>query len=151
MDELDQFFAHYADRYMASDVEAVSAMCEAPLLALREGRAIHLVDRTAVRTHLAEVMASYARSGAARAAIAELRLVPLGESSAFATVHWNVQDADGKLLKDFQTTYHLLRVDAAWRILSYTNHDDSPIARYTRGNVTVGSNPTIAERAGATS
>lgn len=124
MDELDRFFAYYADRYMASDVKAVSAMYEAPLLALREGRAIHLADRKAVDAHLAELMAGYARSGAARAVIADVNVVPLGKSSAFATVHWNVQDAGGKLLKDFQTTYHLLRLDAAWRILSYTNHDD---------------------------
>jgi hypothetical protein len=25
--------------------------------------------------------------------------------------------------KDFHTTYHLLREDGSWRILSYTNHD----------------------------
>lgn len=124
MDELDQFFSYYADRYMASDVEAVSGMYEAPVLALREGRAIYLADRKAVVTHLGEVMAAYARSRAARAVIADINVVPLGKSSAFATVHWNVQDAGGKLLKDFQTTYHLLRLNAAWRILSYTNHDD---------------------------
>ena len=121
--ELDRFFAHYAERYMASDVDAVSAMYEAPLLALREGKAIHLPDRTAVRTHLAEVMAAYARSGAARATIAGLDVLPLGRSSAIATVRWNVESADGKLLKDFRTSYQLLRVETAWRILSYTNHD----------------------------
>ena len=39
MEELDQFFAWYADRYMA-DVDAGSAIYEAPFRALREGRAI---------------------------------------------------------------------------------------------------------------
>jgi len=68
-------------------------------------------------------MAAYARSGAARADIPTLDVVPLGRSSAFATVHWHVRDAGGTLLKDFQTTYHLLRTDGAWRIVSYTNHD----------------------------
>ena len=123
MSDLDPFFAHYADRYMASDVDAVSAMYEAPMLALREGRAIHLADRTAVREHLTEVMGAYARSGAARADIA-LDVLPLGKSSASATVQWHVRDAGGGVLKDFHTTYHLLRVDGDWRILSYTNHDD---------------------------
>jgi len=42
---------------MASDVDAVSAMYEAPLLAVRDGRAIHLADRAGVREHLAELMA----------------------------------------------------------------------------------------------
>jgi hypothetical protein len=40
-----------------------------------------------------------------------------------ATVHWLVRGADGGVLKDFHTTYHLLRSDGSWRILSYTNHD----------------------------
>ena len=54
--ELDSFFAYYADRYMASDVEAISAVYEAPLLAVRDGKAIHLPDRAAVRAHLADLM-----------------------------------------------------------------------------------------------
>jgi hypothetical protein len=40
-------------------------------------------------------MASYARSGAARAEVAALDVVSLGRSSAFATVRWHVRDADG--------------------------------------------------------
>jgi hypothetical protein len=123
MSNLDAFFEHYAERYMASDVDAVSAMYEAPMLALREGRAIHLADRRAVREHLAELMAAYARSGAARADIAALDIVPLGKSSVFATVQWHVLDAGGVVVKDLHTTYHLLRVHGDWRILSYTNHD----------------------------
>jgi hypothetical protein len=81
------------------DVDAISAMYEAPLLALREGRVIHLADWTAVRAHLADVMAGYARSGAARADIAALDVVPIGKSSVFATVRWQVRDAKGALLK----------------------------------------------------
>lgn len=123
MNDLDSFFAHYSERYMASDVDAVSAMYDAPMVALRDGRAIHLADRDAVREHFAEVMGAYARSGAARADVASLDVAPLGKSSAFATVNWHVRDADGGVIKDFRTTYHLLRVDGEWRILSYTNHD----------------------------
>jgi ketosteroid isomerase-like protein len=122
--ELEPFFARYAERYMASDVDAISAVYEAPLLALRDGKAIHLADRAAVREHLAELMAAYAQSGAARADIAELDLTELGRSSAFATVHWLVRAADGGIVKDFRTTYHLVRAGGGWRILSYTNHDD---------------------------
>lgn len=121
--DLDTFFTRYAERYMASDVDAISAVYEAPLLALREGRAIHLADRAAVREHLSELMAAYAESGAARADIVELDVVDVGTSSAFATVHWHVRGADGAMVKDFHTTYHLLREGESWRIVSYTNHD----------------------------
>lgn len=122
MSELDSFFSHYAERYMASDVDAISAVYEAPLLAVREGRAMHLADRAAVDDHLFELMTAYRNAGAARADIAELDVLSLGESGAMVTVRWNVQDATGALLRDFHTTYHLLRDEGTWRILSYTNH-----------------------------
>ena len=99
MKDLEVFFARYAERYMTMDVDAVSAMYEAPMFALRDGRAIHLADRTAVRAHLADVMAAYARSGAAQADIAALDIVPLGKSSVFATVRWHVRDARDGLLR----------------------------------------------------
>lgn len=124
MSEMTTFFEQYAARYMASDVEAISALYEAPLLAIREGRAIHLPDRTAVREHLAELMTAYRNAGAARADVVELDVAPLGKSGAMATVHWHVLNEAGALRRDFRTTYHLLRTDEGWRILSYTNHDD---------------------------
>ncbi|HZT94257.1 MAG TPA: hypothetical protein VE985_07270 [Gaiellaceae bacterium] len=112
--ELASFFARYAERYMDSDADAVGELCEAPFLAVREGRAIHLADRAAVREHFSEVMAAYARSGAVRAEIHGLTVEPLGKSSANATVHWQVRSADGGLLKDFRTTYHMLLVESRW-------------------------------------
>lgn len=124
MSDLDTYFARYAERYMASDVDAISALYEAPLLAVREGRAMHLGDRAAVDEHLAELMAAYAASGATRADIARLDVTDLGRSSSLVTVNWHVRDAAGALLKDFRTTYQLLRVGGSWRILSYINHDD---------------------------
>jgi len=124
MSDLADFFARYAERYMASDVDAISAVYEAPLLAVREGHAIHLPNRTAVREHLAELMQAYAAAGAARADVAELEVLPLGTSSAIVMVRWEVRDATGTLLRDFRSTYQLLRVDGAWRILSYTNHHE---------------------------
>lgn len=123
MSEFDSFFSHYAERYMASDVDAISAVYEAPLLAVREGRAIHLFDRGAVRGHLSELMSAYQNAGATRADMSELDVVSLGKSSAMVTVRWHVLDATGNLVRDFRTTYHVLRVGGEWRILSYTNHD----------------------------
>jgi ketosteroid isomerase-like protein len=108
---------------MASDVDAVDAMYESPLLAIRDGKVIHLPDPAAVREHLAELMAAYARSGATRADIVELDVTELGRSSVFATVHWHVRDEEGAVVKDFRTTYHLVSADGGWRIVSYTNHD----------------------------
>jgi hypothetical protein len=122
--DLDGFFAWYGERYMASDVDAISGVYEAPLLAVRNGVAIHLPDRYAVHAHLSELMAAYAASGAARADLASLEVTALGTSGALATAHWHIRDDEGGLVKDFHTTYQLLRgTEGGWRILTYTNHD----------------------------
>jgi hypothetical protein len=105
------------------DVAAVSAVYEAPLLAVRDGVALHLADPRAVRAHVAELIALHATSRATRADIASLYATPLGRSSAIATVHWLVSDAAGTPVEDFHTTYQLLRAGDDWRIVSYTNHD----------------------------
>jgi len=101
----------------------MSEIYEAPLLAVRDGVALHFADRGAVCAHLAELTAGFAASGAARAEIASLYATPLGTSGAIATVHWLFSEANGALVKDFHTTYQLLRAGDDWRILSYTNHD----------------------------
>jgi hypothetical protein len=123
MKELESFFSHYSERYMASDVDAVAAMYEAPALAVREGRVIHLADETALREHLAALMDAYARAGAARAEIAALHIDQLGSHAANATVNWRVLDADGALVRDFRTTYYVFGTERTWRIRMYTNHD----------------------------
>ncbi len=123
MNDFESFFSHYSDRYMASDVDAVAAMYEAPLLAVREGRVIHLTDETALHEHLAGLMDAYSRAGAARAEVAALHVDQLGAYAANATVHWHVLGSDGALIRDFRTTYYLFRTDGTWRIRTYTNHD----------------------------
>lgn len=123
MEDVTDFFARYAELYMASDVDAISAMYEDPFFAVRDGRAIYLTDRKAVRDHLAELMDAYQRAGASRADIAGVEVVSLGASSQSVTVHWLVVGESEEVLKDFRTTYQLLRDGTGWRILSYTNHD----------------------------
>ena len=57
--------------------------------------------------------------------VTELCLAPFlakGEHAAFTTVRWNALDADGNVLRDTRTTYHLLATPDGWRLLSYTNH-----------------------------
>jgi hypothetical protein len=122
MTDTRAFFEHYADRYMASDVDTVAALYEAPFLAVRDGQAIHLADEAAVHEHLAGLMDAYEKAGATRADIASLDTLSLGPSGALVTVNWHAVDAEGALVRDFHTSYHLLRDGERWRILSYTNH-----------------------------
>jgi hypothetical protein len=119
---VDSLIHEYARRYTAYDPDAVTDLCREPFLAIREGVAIHLPDRDAVRDHFAKVMDAYRGSGAATWSPVEIDTHQLGEHAAFTTVRWNALDVEGNLLRDTRTTYHLLADPAGWRFLSYTNH-----------------------------
>jgi ketosteroid isomerase-like protein len=122
---IERFFETYAKRYMASDVDAVAAMYEAPFLAVRESQPIHLHDPEAVREHLAGLMEAYRNAGAKRATIADLQVAAFDSASVIATVRWNALSEDGALLRDFTVSYQMLRQEPdGWRILSYTYHDE---------------------------
>jgi SnoaL-like domain len=119
---IESFIEEYARRYSAQDADGVSALCETPFLAIREGKAIHLFDREAVREHFAAIMTTYRGMGAAKWSPVEIEPHPLGDSSSFTTVRWNARDEAGNITRDTRTTYHLLGSPHGWRFLSYTNH-----------------------------
>jgi hypothetical protein len=120
---MKRLFETYAQRYMASDADAIATMCEVPFLAVREGRAIHLSDSSAVREHFSGLMTAYRNAGVTRVAISALDVAPLGHSCSLATIRWKAVADDGALVRDFTTSYHVLRAESGWwRILSYTNH-----------------------------
>lgn len=116
------FFARYAERYMAGDVEAVADMYAAPFVAVRGGLPIHLLDRNAGVEHLAALMDAYRQAGAARADITSIDVLAQGDRAQAATVHWHVRSAEGSTIRDFRTTYQMVGPDP-WRIVSYVNHD----------------------------
>jgi hypothetical protein len=120
--EIDSLIHEYARRYTVLDAEGVTQLCIAPFLAIRSGMPIHMADRDAVRDHFASMMEAYRSGGAATWSPIEVDVHELGEQSAFATVRWNALDADGQVVRDTKTTYHVLADPEGWRFLSYTNH-----------------------------
>ena len=119
---IDSLIDEYARRYSARDVEGVTGLCLWPFVAIREGAAIHLADRDAVRDHFTEMIDAYRDAGYASFAPAAIDARLLGERAAFATVRWHAVDIEGALARVRVTTYHLLAGPDGWRILSYTNH-----------------------------
>jgi hypothetical protein len=67
-----------------------------------------MADRDALRDHLGAMIDAYRGGGAATWRRIESDTRELGEHSAFTTVRWNALDADGNMLRDARTTYHLL-------------------------------------------
>ncbi len=112
----------YIHRYSERDVEGVTDLCLWPFLAVRKGAAIHLPDRAAVRDHFAGAIVAYRVIGVVAWTQVEIYARQLGESSVFATVHWNALGAGGEVLRDTWTSYQLLDARDGWRFLSYTNH-----------------------------
>ena len=119
---IEALIEDYARRYARNDADGVSALCEVPFLAVREGIAIHLQDTASVRDHFAAMMDAYRGNGVAAWLPVEIDPHPLGGNAVFATVRWNAQDQAGTVLRDTRTTYHLLSGPEGWRFLSYTNH-----------------------------
>jgi hypothetical protein len=119
---VDSLIDEYTRRYVARDAEGVTELCLCPFLAIREGVAIHLADRDAVRDHFTTIIDAYRRAGYAGFSPIQIDTHQLGERAVFATVRWHALDSDGNVARDTQTTYHLLATPAGWRFLSYTNH-----------------------------
>jgi hypothetical protein len=120
---IESTFDEYTRLYSDRDVEGVTNLCLWPFLAIRRGEAIHMPDRAAVRDHFANAIIAYrvTRDVVAWKPV-EIDARQLGERSVFATVHWNAVDADGQVVRDTWTSYHLLATPDGWRFLSYTNH-----------------------------
>ena len=118
----DSLMREYARLYSARDVEGVTGLCLWPFVAIREGVAIHLADRDAVRDHFMAMIDAYRDAGYASFAPVAIDSRELGDCAAFTTVRWQALDGDERVARDTQTTYHLLATPDGWRILSYTNH-----------------------------
>ena len=121
-DTVDALIHEYTRRYVARDVDGVTELCLVPFLAIRQGVAIHLPDPNAVREHFAAVTESYRAAGYAGFAPVAIDTRELGEKVRFTTVRWHATDAEGRVVRDTFTTYHLLATPDGWRFLSYTNH-----------------------------
>ena len=100
----------------------MTELCLAPFLAIWEGVPIHMPDRDAVRDHFAAMIDAYRGEGVAVWKRIERDVRELGDDAVFVTVRWSALDAEGEVLRDTRTTYHLLSTPDGWRFLSYTSH-----------------------------
>ncbi len=119
---VDALINDYTRRYVARDVEGVTELCLVPFLAIRQGAVNHLPDRDSVREHFATVIESYRTAGYAGFAAVAIDTRELGDRAAFTTVRWHAIDADGCVVRDTFTSYHMLATPRGWQFLSYTNH-----------------------------
>jgi ketosteroid isomerase-like protein len=120
--DLQTFFRQHADMFMAGDADAVAAFYTAPAVAVRAGKPVPLATRAAVAKHLAALIDGMRTGGAASAEIRGIEAMSQGDGALLATVHWELHDGAGSILRDFRTSYQLATA-SDWRIISYINHD----------------------------
>ena len=119
---VDSLLDEYQDRYTERDAEGVTNLCLWPFLAVRDGEAIHLPDRNAVRDHFASMVQAYRFTGVVSWRRVETEVRQLGEHSVFVTVNWNTVGPEGQVLRDSWTSYQMLATSNGWQFVSYTNH-----------------------------
>jgi hypothetical protein len=76
---IDSLMHEYASRYSARDIEGVTELCLSPFVAIREGAAIHLADRAAVRDHFMAMIDAYRDAGYASFAPVAIDIRQLGD------------------------------------------------------------------------
>jgi hypothetical protein len=103
-----------------------SVVKDRPLIRVKDlpasGQAVELWwPREAVRDHFATIMDTYRGGGAATWSSVAIDIRRLVEHATFATVRWNALDTEGPVVRDTETTYHLLADPEGCRFLSLTS------------------------------
>jgi hypothetical protein len=119
---VESFIQEYARRYSDHDPEAVTELCFTP--SWRSAAARRFTSPILTRCAIISPR-SWMHIGGGGAAIwspVAIDTRRLGKNAAFTTVRWNALDTEGEVVRDTETTYHLLADSAGWHFLSYTNH-----------------------------
>lgn len=88
-------------------------------------------------SQLERLLSGYRAIGFRSARVLDLALVELSPRMIEARVHWELQDAAGQRIYDFDATYTLVNIDGALRISAIAN-DEIPKFRQSLARVTKG-------------
>ena len=117
------FFSNYAKCYDEFNMEGLVKYYFAPTLMVKNGLVVALMTYDEIHEHLEGLLAGYKEHGYLKGNLAGIEVKPLGTWSAAITVHWIIDHVNGSILRDFHSTYNLLKQEGYWKILVTTNHD----------------------------
>lgn len=118
-----EYFANYARCYDDFDPERLAKYFYAPTVMVRNGSVVAISTSSDVLAYLRTFVATYRERGLKKSNLVSLEVKMLGWWSALVTVHWIIDHTNGSILRDFQTSYNLLKNGDDWHILLTTNHD----------------------------
>jgi hypothetical protein len=124
------FLEGYAAAYLRRDAEAVAAMFSFPSFVVSDsGASLTLVQNEspgAWRGQIEALFRMYAAIGVARVELLSLDARALPHRLVLADVHWQLRDAAGAPLYDFDTLYVLGELDGSLRIASAVSPNELP-------------------------
>ena len=121
---IQAFFDEYAAAFNALDGDAVARLYAVPAGIVDAGGSTHWPDFEAIRANMVAVCRLYRDDGFVWARFAPSAHIAQGEIFAVADVAWTIELDGGRPPKIFNTTYNLMRVGPAWRVLLCTAYGE---------------------------
>lgn len=123
--DIEAFFRAYADAYQDLNGDAVAAHCAAPMAISQAGTVTWWAEHAPVQDNMRQLCAVYREAGLDRVDFAIEQATLMGAHDAFALLHWTLTRADGSLLQQFRTGYHLHRHGGRTQVLLVTAFDEN--------------------------
>ncbi len=122
-DEIRGFFEEYAEAFDSIDGNCIAALYHMPTVTMRGDGSIHcLQSREELARFFQGVADTYYKDGYRSGRFKDLQVTPIGERSALATMDWELQRADGSVIRAWRQSYNVVRVGNGWQILVSTFH-----------------------------
>jgi len=121
--EMSDFFGRQYNEAWQFDGHEIARLYCVPTVTVRGDGSIHcLQSREELARFFQEVLDTYKGQGLASTTMHDLRVVPIGDRSALASMTWKAVDADGRPIREWRQSYNLVRLADGWRILVSTFH-----------------------------
>ena len=115
-----QQYGHAWDNY---DLQAILNCYHTPCFIFKSGKLFVNLTEEAKRQYFWDLLESYRQQDYEKAEIPHCEIKLLGQDSALITVEWVCKRSDGTIAFDFWDNYHLIRIDARWKILGDTVYE----------------------------
>ena len=117
------FITDYGRAWDNYDLQTILDYYYMPCFIFKAGQVFANVTEEVKHLYFKNLLDNYKVQNVAHAEIPHCEIKLLGDNSALITVEWVCKRGDGTVVFDFWDSYHLIHIDAQWKILDDTVHD----------------------------